>query len=63
MYSPTESEGSRKRHQVDTVVEGIGQNRLTANFERAVGTVDEALKVSDMEAVEMSRILVEKEGA
>src|ERR1700733_7926844 len=33
MYSPTEREGTRRRHQVDSLIEGIGLNRLTHNFE------------------------------
>ncbi|PVV04964.1 hypothetical protein BB560_000518 [Smittium megazygosporum] len=32
MYSITEKEGTRRRHQTDTIVEGIGLNRMTANF-------------------------------
>ncbi|TPX55284.1 hypothetical protein PhCBS80983_g05453 [Powellomyces hirtus] len=64
MYAPTEQEGKRKRHQVDTVVEGVGINRLTKNFEKIVagGYVDEAVHVNDREAVEMSRYLVRKDG-
>ncbi|KAI8820117.1 tryptophan synthase beta subunit-like PLP-dependent enzyme [Fimicolochytrium jonesii] len=63
MYSPTEAEGTRKRHQVDTVVEGVGINRLTKNFQKvADGWLDEAVKVSDREAVEMARYLVRNDG-
>ncbi|KAJ3333426.1 hypothetical protein HDU76_008237 [Blyttiomyces sp. JEL0837] len=63
MYSTTEAEGTRRRHQVDSVVEGIGINRLTKNFAKACkGLVDDALKVSDQEAVAMSRYLLEKDG-
>ncbi|KAJ3296631.1 hypothetical protein HK104_001401 [Borealophlyctis nickersoniae] len=63
MYSPTEAEGTRRRYQVDTVVEGIGINRLTKNFEKiAKGWIDDAIKVTDREAVEMSRYLIRKDG-
>ncbi|KAJ3037661.1 hypothetical protein HK097_003439 [Rhizophlyctis rosea] len=63
MYSPTEAEGTRRRYQVDTVVEGVGINRLTKNFEKvAKGWIDEAVKVTDREAVEMSRFLVKRDG-
>ncbi|KAJ3156372.1 hypothetical protein HDU89_004154 [Geranomyces variabilis] len=64
MYAPTEREGSRKRHQVDTVVEGVGINRLTKNFAKIVkeGYIDEAVHVDDREAVEMSRYLVQQDG-
>lgn len=60
IYNERESEGTRRRHQVDTVVEGIGLNRLTRNFERGLPSVDDAERVSDDEAVRMSRYLVAK---
>ncbi|KAF9337626.1 hypothetical protein BG006_003799 [Podila minutissima] len=62
MYSPTEKEGKRKRHQVDTVVEGVGINRLTRNFSMSEGFIDDAIRVTDQEAVDMARYLVNKEG-
>lgn len=63
MYATTESEGTRRRHQVDTVVEGVGINRLTRNFERALPLIDDALSVTDQEAVDMSRFLLDNDGA
>ncbi|TPX30916.1 hypothetical protein SmJEL517_g05633 [Synchytrium microbalum] len=62
LYSPTESEGTRKRHQVDTIIEGIGINRITANFEKGRIWIDTAIKVTDQEAVNMSRFLMDQEG-
>lgn len=62
MYDHKESEGRKRRHQVDTVVEGIGINRLTRNFERAIPVVDDAIRVSDAEAVSMSRYIVKHDG-
>ncbi|KAG0198693.1 hypothetical protein BGX28_007884 [Mortierella sp. GBA30] len=62
MYSPTEKEGKRKRHQVDTVVEGVGINRLTRNFAMSEGFIDDAIRVTDQEAVDMARYLVHQEG-
>lgn len=62
MYSPTEKEGKRKRHQVDTVVEGVGINRLTRNFSMSEGFIDDAIRVTDQEAVDMARYLVHQEG-
>ncbi|KAF9942901.1 hypothetical protein BGZ75_000034 [Mortierella antarctica] len=62
MYSPTEKEGKRKRHQVDTVVEGVGINRLTRNFAMSEGSIDDAFRVTDQEAVDMARYLVHKDG-
>lgn len=62
MYSSTESEGSRRRYQVDSVVEGIGINRITANMQKSLDLIDDAFKVTDLEAVVMSRHLVKNDG-
>lgn len=62
MYAPQEAEGTRRRHQVDTVVEGIGINRITKNFEFAHGLIEDAFRVSDEEAVKMARFLVREDG-
>jgi cysteine synthase len=62
MFSNTEREGTRRRQQVDTIVEGIGINRITENFEAGRELIDDAVKVSDMQAMEMARWLVEKDG-
>lgn len=62
MYSATEREGSRRRQQVDSVVEGIGINRVTENFEAGRELVDDAVRVSDEQACRMARWLVEKDG-
>ncbi|WFD27045.1 cysteine synthase [Malassezia nana] len=50
MYNATEAEGTRRRHQVDTVVEGIGLNRLTHNLELGLDYIDTAIRVTDDEA-------------
>lgn len=42
MYSSQEREGSKRRHQVDTVVEGIGINRITHNFLLGHPYIDDA---------------------
>ncbi|KAI9334645.1 tryptophan synthase beta subunit-like PLP-dependent enzyme [Zopfochytrium polystomum] len=64
MYAPTEAEGTRRRHQVDSIVEGIGINRLTRNMEKGLvaGCIDDAVKVTDAEALEMSRYLLKNDG-
>lgn len=62
MFSNTEREGTRRRQQVDTIVEGIGINRITENFEAGRELIDDAVKVSDMQAMKMARWLVEKDG-
>ncbi|KAJ4295950.1 Cysteine synthase 2 [Collariella sp. IMI 366227] len=62
MYSSTEREGTRRRQQVDTMVEGIGINRITENFEAGRGLIDDAVKVTDEQACRMARWLVEHDG-
>ena len=56
LYAREEAEGARLRHPFDTVTEGIGLNRLTANF--AAAAVDGAFRGTDREAVEMAAHLL-----
>lgn len=44
MFAPQESEGTKRRHQVDTIVEGIGINRVTRNFEAGEAIIDDAYR-------------------
>lgn len=62
MYASTEREGTRRRQQVDTMVEGIGINRLTENFEVGRELIDDAVRVTDDQACRMARWLVEHDG-
>lgn len=62
MYSSTEREGTRRRQQVDSIVEGVGVNRVTANFEAGRDMIDDAVKVTDEQACRMARWLVENDG-
>ncbi|GAA6060743.1 hypothetical protein JCM10212_003787 [Sporobolomyces blumeae] len=62
MYAETESEGKRRRYQVDTIVEGIGLNRITKNLQQALPIIDDAYRVTDAEAVAMSRHLSLNDG-
>ncbi|KAJ5555746.1 hypothetical protein N7461_004216 [Penicillium sp. DV-2018c] len=62
MFDVKEREGTRRRRQVDTIVEGIGINRVTANFEAGKELIDDAVRVTDAQALAMARWLVEKDG-
>jgi cysteine synthase A len=62
MFDPKEREGTRRRHQVDTIVEGIGINRVTQNFEVGRELIDDAIRVTDAQAMGMARWLVERDG-
>lgn len=62
MFHPQEREGTRRRQQVDTMIEGIGLSRSTANFEVGREVIDDAVKVTDVQAMAMARWLVERDG-
>jgi cysteine synthase A len=44
MWSEKEEEGKRRRFQVDTIVEGIGLNRITKNLRLALPIIDDAYR-------------------
>nr|QGW56835.1 putative cysteine synthase YGR012W [Ogataea thermomethanolica (nom. inval.)] len=62
MYDSVEREGTRRRHQVDTLIEGIGLNRITHNFAKGEAFIDGAEKVTDSQAMMMARFLNDREG-
>jgi cysteine synthase len=64
MFNIADAEGSRRRHQIDTIVEGIGLKRLTKNFDIALKSkiIDDAIHVTDQEAVDMSRYIMKNDG-
>ena len=62
-WSEMEAEGSRRRHPFDTLVEGVGLNRVTANMRSALPLLNgRAVRVTDVEAARMGRYLVRHEG-
>ncbi|CAK9013829.1 Cysteine synthase 2 (CS 2) (Cysteine synthase-like protein) (CSl) (O-acetylserine (thiol)-lyase 2) (OAS-TL 2) (O-acetylserine sulfhydrylase 2) [Durusdinium trenchii] len=69
LYAPEQEERSIRRHRQDTIAEGIGNDRLTANF--ALGleehnggfqVIDSAVRVSDQEALDMAHHILRHEG-
>lgn len=62
MFNITEREGTRRRHQIDTIVEGIGINRLTKNFDAGRKFIDDAVAVSDTQALAMARYVMSNDG-
>ncbi|RMZ76135.1 hypothetical protein DV738_g5110, partial [Chaetothyriales sp. CBS 135597] len=64
MFGQFEKEGTRRRDQVDSVIEGIGLTRSTKNFDKGYneGVFDDAVRVNDQQARNMARWLVEREG-
>lgn len=59
-YSTAQRERGVRRHRYDSLAEGIGLDRLTANFRKA--RIDEAFHVPDQEAVDMAHFLLQAEG-
>ena len=62
LFGAMDNEGTRRREQVDTIVEGIGMSRVTKNFQAGMAAVDDAVRVSDEQALGMARWLVEQDG-
>lgn len=62
MYDMVEKEGTRRRHQVDTIVEGIGLNRITHNFKHGEKYIDEAVRITDNQAIKMAKYLSVNDG-
>lgn len=61
-YAPQQRERALKRHRYDTLAEGIGLDRMTNNFSLGVDYIDDAIRVSDQEAVDMAHFLLQTEG-
>ena len=61
-YAPQQSEKTLRRVRVDTITEGIGIDRLTQNFTKYESCIDDALRISDQEAVNMAWHLLREEG-
>jgi cysteine synthase A len=58
-YAPQQAERTLRRHRYDTFVEGVGSDRVTGNFARAL--IDDAVFVPDDETVAMARALLRDE--
>jgi len=63
-YTSEQKEQGIRRHRYDTIAEGIGLDRVTHNFSLGLqhGAVDDAILISDQEAVEMAHWLIREEG-
>ncbi|KAG8466246.1 hypothetical protein KFE25_002002 [Diacronema lutheri] len=58
-WAPEQAERTLQRHRYDTMVEGVGADRITSNFARAL--IDDAVRIGDDETVAMARALLEHE--
>ncbi len=59
-YVPEQQERTARRNRYDTVMEGVGLDRITANFAQA--RIDRAFRVDDDESIAMARRLLDEEG-
>ena len=60
LFTMEDKEGHKERHPFRTIVEGVGQNRLTKNF--MCGKIDDAFQVTDQECLHMAYFLIDNEG-
>jgi len=63
-YTSEQEERRLHRHRYDTIAEGIGLDRITQNLALGLdlGVIDDAVKVSDQEAVDIAHWLLKEEG-
>lgn len=61
-FANQQSERFLKRHRYDTIIEGVGLDRVTSNFARALPHLDGAFQCTDQEAVHMARYLLANDG-
>ena len=60
LYASQQQERTARRHRYDTIMEGVGCDRITANF--AAAAIDGAFRVDDAESIAMARHLLHAEG-
>eukprot|EP00037_Helgoeca_nana_P005639 m.53000 g.53000 ORF g.53000 m.53000 type:complete len:405 (+) comp16607_c1_seq1:241-1455(+) len=61
-YAPQQAERRLQRNRYDTITEGIGIDRLTANFELGLPHIGKAYQGTDQEAVHMAHFLLQHDG-
>lgn len=59
-WAPQQAERRVRKHRYDTIAEGIGLDRITANLGEAL--IDDAIRVADQDAVSMAHYLMRHEG-
>ena len=59
-YTNQQSEKTVKKHRYDSIVEGVGLDRVTANFQLA--DIDDAERIADQEIVDTAHWLLREEG-
>jgi cysteine synthase A len=59
-FTKEQKERSIKKHRYDSIVEGVGLDRTTANFANAL--IDDAFKVGDQDILDMAHWMLKYEG-
>lgn len=59
-YTAEQRERTVRKHRYDSIVEGVGLDRVTSNF--AMANIDDAIRISDQEVVDMAHWFVANEG-
>lgn len=59
-YTSQQAEKTVRKHRYDSIVEGVGLDRITANFQKA--QIDSAMSVSDQEVIDTAHWLLFNEG-
>jgi cysteine synthase A len=59
-YTSQQSERTIRKHRYDSIVEGVGLDRLTANFKEAL--IDDAYQINDQELVYVAHWMLRHEG-
>lgn len=58
-FTPQQQERHQRKHRYDSIVEGVGLDRVTRNFEQAC--IDRSEKVSDQEIIDMAHWVLQNE--
>merc|ERR1712048_1210230 len=63
-FTKEQKEKSLLRHRYDSIVEGVGLDRITHNFSIAIinGLLDDAILITDQEVVDVAHWLSREEG-
>jgi cysteine synthase len=61
-YAPQQQERTLQKHRYDTIAEGIGLDRVTDNIAMGLDYIDNAIRVTDQEAVDMAHFILRTEG-
>ena len=61
-YASQQSERKLKRHRYDTIIEGVGLDRITENFQKVIPICTSGFTCTDQEAIDMSRYLLLNDG-